>query len=111
MSRTRLYGSTNGTPFHLSTITLEDVPIPNANRPGAADAAAATDCAITAGARVNAGTIAVPRRNDGAHCEARINVGVTEVSELLELCALLMERATEGHRHAGAVGQCHGAGR
>ena len=45
--------------------------MPNAKRPGAADAAAATDCAITAGARVKAGTIAVPRRNDGAHCEAR----------------------------------------
>ena len=73
MSRTRLYGSTNGTPFHRSTITFDDVPMPNANRPGAADATDATDCAITAGARVNAGTIAVPRRNDGAHCDARSN--------------------------------------
>ena len=70
MSRTRLYGSTKGTPFHRSTITLDDVPIPNANRPGAADAALATDCAITAGARVNAGTIAVPSLNDGAHWDA-----------------------------------------
>ncbi len=46
--------------------------MPNANRPGAADGQrAATDCAITPGARVNAGTIAVPSRSDGAHCDAR----------------------------------------
>ena len=38
MSRTFLYGSTNGTPFQRSTITFDDVPMPIANRPGAASA-------------------------------------------------------------------------
>jgi hypothetical protein len=52
MSRTFLYGSTKGTPFQRSTITFDDEPIPSANRPGAASAIAAADCAISAGARV-----------------------------------------------------------
>ena len=34
MSRTCLYGSTNGMPFQRSTITFDDVPMPNAKRPG-----------------------------------------------------------------------------
>ena len=51
-SRTFLYGSTNGTPFHFSTITLLDEPIPIANRPGAASASAATLCAMTGAVRV-----------------------------------------------------------
>ena len=51
-SRTFLYGSSNGTPFHRSTITLLDEPIPIANRPGAASAIDATLWAIHAGARV-----------------------------------------------------------
>ena len=58
-------------PFQPSTITFDDVPIPKANRPGAASAREATDWAMQAGPRVNAGTIAVPRRSDGAHTEAR----------------------------------------
>jgi len=52
MSRTFLYGSVNGTPFQRSTMTLLDDPIPIANRPGAASAIDATDCAKQAGARV-----------------------------------------------------------
>ncbi len=51
-SRTFLYGSTNGTPFHRSTITLLDEPMPMANRPGAASASVATHWAMHAGARV-----------------------------------------------------------
>ena len=69
-SRTFLYGSTNGTPFHFSTITLLDDPIPIANRPGAASASAATLCAITGAVRVYAGTIAVPNRKRGSHAAA-----------------------------------------
>jgi hypothetical protein len=42
VSRTRLYGSVKGTPFHFETITSDDVPRPNVNRPGAASAMAAT---------------------------------------------------------------------
>ena len=53
MSRTRLYGSTNGTPFHRSTITFDDVPMPIANRPGAASASDGHATAPgSAGARV-----------------------------------------------------------
>jgi hypothetical protein len=58
MSRTFLYGSTKGTPFHFSTMTLLDEPMPMANRPGAASASDATHCANAAGERVKAGTIA-----------------------------------------------------
>ena len=57
-------------PFHPSTITFDDVPMPKAKRPGAASASEATDCAMHAGPRVNAGTIAVPSRSDGAHTDA-----------------------------------------
>ena len=69
-SRTRLYGSTNGTPFQRSTITFDDEPTPKAKRPGAASAMAATDWAMHAGARVNAGTMAVPSRSRGSHAAA-----------------------------------------
>ena len=69
-SRTFLYGSTNGTPFHFSTMTLLDEPMPMANRPGAASAIAATLCAITGAVRVYAGTIAVPSRSLGSHAAA-----------------------------------------
>ncbi|MCX6529451.1 MAG: hypothetical protein NTZ76_04960 [Actinobacteria bacterium] len=55
MSRTFLYGSTKGTPFHFSTMTLLDEPMPMAKRPGAASARDATHCANAAGERVNAG--------------------------------------------------------
>ena len=51
-SRTFLYGSSNGTPFQRSTITLLDEPIPIAKRPGAASASDATHWAKHAGARV-----------------------------------------------------------
>ena len=69
-SRTFLYGSTNGTPFQRSTITLLLEPMPIANRPGAASASDATLWAKHAGDRVNAGTIAVPSRSRGSHADA-----------------------------------------
>ena len=52
VSRTRLYGSVNGTPFHLDTITSEEVPSPKVKCPGAASARAATLWASSAGPRV-----------------------------------------------------------
>ncbi len=70
MSRTFLYGSSNGTPFQRSTITLLDEPMPMAKRPGAASAIDATLCAKQAGARVYAGTIAVPNRSRGSQAAA-----------------------------------------
>ena len=51
-SRTFLYGSTNGTPFHRSTMTLLLEPMPMAKRPGAASARDATLWAKQAGERV-----------------------------------------------------------
>ena len=59
-------------PFHLSTITFDDVPMPE-HEPARArrSAIVATVCASSAGPRVYAGTIAVPSRSDGAHAEAR----------------------------------------
>ena len=65
-----MYGSTNGTPFHRSTITLLLEPMPIAKRPGAASAIEATHWAKHAGERVNAGTIAVPSRSRGSHAAA-----------------------------------------
>ena len=70
-SRTRWYGSTNGTPFQRSTMTFDDEPMPMANRPGAASANEATLWARQAGARVKAGTMAVPSRSRGSHAAAR----------------------------------------
>ena len=69
-SRTFLYGSSKGIPFHRCTMTLLDEPIPIAKRPGAASASVATDCAKQAGLRVYAGTIAVPKRRRGSHAAA-----------------------------------------
>ena len=66
MSRIRLYGSTNGTPFQRSTITFDEVPMPKAKRPGAASARLATLWAMHAGARVNAG------HDGGAEAQARL---------------------------------------
>jgi hypothetical protein len=59
-------------PFHPSTITFDEVPIPSANRPGAAWASDPTLWARHAGPRVKAGTMAVPRRSDGAHTDASV---------------------------------------
>ncbi len=69
-SRTRSYGFSNAIPFHRATMTSDDVPIPIATRPGAASANAAALWAIVAAPRVNAGTIAVPRRSVGAQALA-----------------------------------------
>ncbi len=52
MSRTFLYGSSNGMSFQRSTITFDDVPMPKATRPGAASASEATHWASVAGPRV-----------------------------------------------------------
>jgi hypothetical protein len=52
MSRTFLYGSSNGMPFQRSTMTFDDEPMPMAKRPGAASAIEATLWAKHAGARV-----------------------------------------------------------
>ena len=84
MSRVFLNGSSNGMPFHRSTITLDDVPMPNASRPGAASASDATHWASVAGPRVNDGTIAEPRRSDGAHTEASVS-GVNPSAPLASL--------------------------
>ena len=70
MSLVRWYGASKGMPFHPSTITFDEVPMPKAKRPGAASASEATDWAMHAGPRVNAGTMAVPRRREGAHTDA-----------------------------------------
>ena len=71
VSRVRLYGSVNSSPFHRSTITSLEVPMPSAKRPGAAWASEPTHWANVAGPRVYTGTMALPRRNDGAHTDAR----------------------------------------
>ncbi len=60
-------------PFHRPTMTSELVPTPRATRPGAACASEPIDWARHAGPRVNAGTMAVPSRRDGAHTDARVN--------------------------------------
>ena len=52
MSRVCLYGSSKGMSFQDSTITLDEEPMPRANRPGATDAIEATDWAMSAGPRV-----------------------------------------------------------
>ena len=70
-------------PFQLPTITGLDAPRPSTNRPGAAAAIVAADIAISAGPRVNTGTIAVPRRSVGSHAEASasgVNASVPLVS-------------------------------
>ena len=71
VARTRSNGLSNGIPFQRRTMTSEEEPMPSANRPGAASASAAALCAIVAGPRVNAGTMAVPSRNVGAQAAAR----------------------------------------
>ena len=105
-SLVRWYGDSNGMPFQPSTITFDDVPMPSANRPGAASASDAADCAMQAGPRVNAGTIAVPSRSDGAHTDAsakrregvvrhrlrRPQVRVPEVGQLHDPVPLLVQR-------------------
>ena len=63
----------------------EEVPIPIANRPGAAWHMAATLCAKVAAPRVNTGTIAVPKRSFGAHAAAKargVNASVPPASAL-----------------------------
>jgi hypothetical protein len=66
----RRYGWSNGIPFHPSTMTLDDVPTPRTNRPGAAWASDPALWASRPGPRVKAGTMAVPNRSDGAQAEA-----------------------------------------
>ena len=70
VSRTRWYGFSNERPFQRSTITSDEVPMPSANRPGAAWHALATVDASVWAPRVYTGTIAVPKRSECAHCDA-----------------------------------------
>ena len=122
VSRTRWYGFSNGMPFQFSTITFDDVPMPNANRPGAAWTMLATVSARVAAPRVYAGTIAVPRRSLGAHAAASVEwrervgaarlgrpqVGVAEGLRLLEpLLVLVQWDALE--RDGDAVALLHAA--
>ncbi|GDY58948.1 hypothetical protein SVIO_095710 [Streptomyces violaceusniger] len=65
-SRVREYGASKGMSFHRRTMTSEEAPMPRANRPGAAQASAAADCARVAGPRVNEDTTAVPSRSRGS---------------------------------------------
>ena len=58
-------------PFHWPTITFDEVPRPSTKRPGAASAIVAAVWARSAGPRVYAGMMAVPRRIAGAHCDAK----------------------------------------
>jgi len=70
-------------PFQRSTMTSDDVPSPNAKRPGAAWHIAATDWASVAAPRVKAGTIAVPSRSCGVHAAANasgVNASVAPAS-------------------------------
>ena len=83
-SRVLRYGWSNDCPFQFSTIAGLDAPRPSTNRPGAAAASVAADIAISAGPRVNVGTIAVPRRSVGSHTEASasgVNASVPDTSE------------------------------
>jgi hypothetical protein len=52
VSRTRWYGCSNAMPFQRSTMTFDDVPMPSANRPGAAWHALATVDASVCAPRV-----------------------------------------------------------
>ena len=70
MSRTRWYWFSNARPFQLATMTSEEAPSPNANRPGAASARAARLWASKAGPRVYAGVMATPRLSAGSHAAA-----------------------------------------
>ena len=121
MSRTRLYGSSKGMPFQRSTITSDDVPIPNTNRPGAADATDATDWAMHAGPRVKAGTMALPSRSEGrphrgqrewregvgAVGLGRPHVGVAQIGEFDDPLPLLVQRyPVERNGHAVSR-RCH----
>jgi hypothetical protein len=54
-------------PFHCSTITFDDAPIPTATRPGAASHSDAMLCASSAGPRVKTGRIELDSRRVGAH--------------------------------------------
>ena len=105
-------------PFQPSTITFDDVPMPKAKRPGAASASDATDCAMHAGPRVKAGTMARaeaqrrrPHRRQrqrregvGAVGLGRPHVRVAEVDELLDPLPLGVEGdAVERDGHAVAL--------
>ncbi len=52
MSRERWYGFSNGMPFHCSTATWDEVPMPITNLPGARAASVPACTASATGARV-----------------------------------------------------------
>ena len=126
MSRTRLYGSTNGTPFQRSTMTFDDdadaerEPARRGRRP-----ATPRDCAMQRRRPGEGGhdrgaeaQPRLPRRREGQRRE-RVgavglggpHVGVAEVGQLHELVARGRAAGRQRHRHSGADRQRHGAGR
>ncbi len=83
MSRTRRYWFSKARPFQLATITCDEAPSPQAKRPGAASAMAATLWASSAGPRVYAGVMATPRFSvglpGGGEGEGREAVGAVDL--------------------------------
>ena len=81
VSRTRLYGSTNGMPFHPSTMTFDDAPMPATKRPGAAAAKLAIDWASSPRAsRVHGQDRGAEAGGRGPHrCERKRREGVGRV--------------------------------
>ena len=123
VSRTRWYGLSNGMPFHRSTITSDDVPMPSAKRPGRGLAhrsrPSTRACARRGCTRARS---RCRSRSAGAHCAAsderrervvaarlgRPQVGVAEVDELLHDLALLEQRdAVERERDAVSLRDGH----
>ena len=70
MSRTRLYGFANGTPFQRSTITDDPEPMPSDIRPGTASDTAIADIASVSGERVYTLAMAVPSCSRSVHWPA-----------------------------------------
>ena len=70
VSRARWYGRASSMPFHASTITGEEVPMPSTNRPGARAATVAAFIASRAGPRVKIPAMAVPSRSRSVHWAA-----------------------------------------
>ena len=118
MSRTFLYGLTNGTPFQRSTITFDDVPMPSANRPGAASAIDGDrlrqQCRrprVRRHDRRAQPQPGLPRRRQRQRREpvaaarlGRPDVGVAEVDELVQLLAVGVQVPGQGTVMPGRIG-------
>ena len=117
VSRTRRYGSSNGMPFQFSTMTLDDVPIPSANRPGAAwtmlatvsaSVAAPRDCRPEPQRRRPCRRQRQRREGVGAAGLGRPEVRVAERGDLLEPLPVRVQRdAVERHCDAVALRDAH----